>query len=199
MDPALAVLLNKLKTLSKLDEHDKLRFEGDDIFIQTDGISTKISRWWHNQNKEQTMLELNNLLSQIGKYVQDLLNSPDRLNFNSLDATHYDTEQLDQVTAKLNRITRSMQEAEQGLHKLKVTYAEVPLAIAKLETLLEDFRLLHKSVIKKLETVSKGNDKPASQPQSQPQSQPMQIPNSGSIPFFLRDQPKAADTRSAAK
>ena len=154
MDQELTNILNNLKTISKLDDHQKLSFMGNDICIQNDSlIATPLNRWWNGQSQEVTVRELESLLSRIDKYVEKLLNSPDRVNINNTDTSRYDQEQLEIISSNLTRIVQLIKESSSRFSKLIETYQNRPTTVAKLETIKEEFTISYKNIMKKLEKI----------------------------------------------
>jgi len=154
MDPNLTTILNSLKTISKLEDGEKLAFSGNDVSIQPDSyIVTPIRRWWHKQSQTVTIAELEKLLSQVNNYIDRILNSPDKVNLNNTDSSCYDQEQIENVSSNLTRIQQALKDASNRLGKLMKTYQRNPQTVSKLENIQEEFAITYKRIVKKLEKI----------------------------------------------
>ena len=102
-----------LKVISQINEGDKLFVSQNLLQIDRSqrGIANASVRWYNNESRQQTMIQLNKIIRKAFEYMKN-----DKL------------------------ITQNLDQSIKGLIELKKTYTDDPTIVAQIDVLMEEIK-----------------------------------------------------------
>lgn len=116
-------LLFNLKIISELKKDDKLSYYDNQFIINDPGYKQGIYRWYYNQDRANTLKNINILIDATFSYIDETFNK-------ELSGSRYREYKNEQVlyennSQKLQRFKEALLDTCRGLDKLRGTYQEL--------------------------------------------------------------------------
>ena len=113
-----------LKVISQINEGDKLFVSQNLLQIDRSqrGIANASVRWYNNESRQQTMIQLNKIIRKAFEFMEN-----DKL------------------------IAQNLEQSVKGLIELKKTYTDDPTIVAQIDVLMEEIKDKRESRFKKNE------------------------------------------------
>lgn len=116
-------LLFNLKIISELKKDDKLSYYDNQFIINDPGYKQGIYRWYYNQDRANTLKNINILVDATFSYIDETFNKE----LSGSKYREYKTERVlyENNSQKLQRFKEALLDTCRGLDKLRGTYQEL--------------------------------------------------------------------------
>lgn len=130
MDKNFCSILSKLKVVAKIQSGHKILIDDDQIhIIEVDKNNMdRLKKWWSGETRYTTLSKLRALYLEVNDLIQDYGQC---VNTNSIS---------------LERLKLEITNSIRGLENLMITYKEDRMIVSELETLVENYKLLIRSI-----------------------------------------------------
>tara|TARA_B100000530_G_C15660521_1_gene370159 strand:- start:63 stop:500 length:438 start_codon:yes stop_codon:yes gene_type:complete len=133
-DTEINLILSNFEVLSKIQYNDKLTYTNNKLIIDNSYYFRPLYRWYNNYNRLDTLLILNNMISNI-MYISDFFIQ--KLKYNKNDKS---------TISILNTILTTIQNSYIGFNNLDKTYCDNTFSI-KINSYILKLENLEKLII----------------------------------------------------
>jgi hypothetical protein len=135
-------LLINLKIISKIQKNGRIARSNDGlIHLETNTFYKSIKRLFNSDSRQQSLLEINSIISESMLLLTSFLNSKNVPGYNDTHYSHEITRNLENIELLIHLI----QEAREGIINLQFTYSndtntsiQIDIILLKIVNLLKD-------------------------------------------------------------
>jgi hypothetical protein len=146
-------VITNLKIISNLKPNDKLTIKNSLLSIDTPYYSQGMYRWWNQDSRTNTMIELEKIINDTFSIIDDIYsaelhektggkNLESKYYKNSLPQTYFQNENSQQLQTFSSELTNTIK----GLQNLKLTYRKDISICSKIDVMIEKINIRIKKI-----------------------------------------------------